>query len=295
MWFHDASVYHLFPLGALDAAEQPRGFHLLRAWAPYIADSGYTAVLLGPIWHSATHGYDTVDYRNPDPRLGTWEDLEAGVSALREAGLRIVLDTVFNHSGRGFFAFADVCNRGSSSPYWSWYRGLRMEASSPGGIAVSGWNGYAELPQFDLTNTAVRRYHLETLDLWMSRLDFDGLRLDAADVMDPAFLRELAAHCRAGRPDIWLLGEIVNGDYGSWLRDSTFDSVTNYELYKSLWSSHRDGNYYELAWTEKIRRWVGEAALEDLLNDGEGMRRIAPRQPIVLFPRWARVFRRVSG
>jgi len=129
----------------------------------------------------------------------------------------------------------------------------------------------------------------------MSRLDFDGLRLDAADVMDPAFLRELAAHCRAGRPDIWLLGEIVNGDYGSWLRDSTFDSVTNYELYKSLWSSHRDGNYYELAWTEKIRRWVGEAALEDLLNDGEGMRRIAPRQPIVLFPRWARVFRRVSG
>ncbi len=94
---------------------------------------------------------------------------------------------------------------------------------------------------------------------WIEDYDLDGLRLDAADVIDPEFLKILSAFCRERRSDFWLMGEVIHGNYAQWAPGAGLDSVTNYELYKGLWSSHNDGNYFELAWS--LNRQFGPEGL----------------------------------
>ncbi len=251
------SFYHLYPLGVTGApwtnpggAPVPRILELMD-WIEPAARIGCDAVLFGPVWESGTHGYDTNDYRVPDRRLGTADDLKRVVAAWKEHGFRVVFDGVFNHCGRGFAPFADLVARGRESAYADWFAGVDFSKTSSFGdpFVYEGWNGHLSLVKFNLDNPQVRDYLLTSVASWMDDYGIDGLRLDAADVMDKAFQKELAAFCKAKRSDFWLMGEVIHGNYTEWSPGAGLDSVTNYELFKGLWSSHNDGNYFEAAWT----------------------------------------------
>jgi glycosidase len=257
-WAPDAVFYHVYPLGLLGAparndfgaapAERLDG---LTGWLGHIRGLGCNALYLGPVFESTAHGYDTADYWHLDRRLGTDETLRRFVAAAHEAGLRVVLDGVFNHVGRDFWAFRDVQANGANSAYRDWFAGLRFDRRSPfdDAFAYEGWAGHFDLVKLNLGNSAVREHVLGAVESWIRDFDIDGLRLDAADVVDLDFQRTLAAHCRTIKPDFWLMGEVVHGDYRRWANPGTLDSVTNYEAFKGLYSSLVDRNYFEIAYT----------------------------------------------
>jgi glycosidase len=267
-WARDAVFYHIYPLGLCGAPlrndfvspPEPR-LEQLHAWIGHLRDLGVTAVYIGPLFESSAHGYDTVDLYHVDRRLGTDGTLERLVADLHGNGIRVILDAVLNHVGREFWAFHDVREHGESSPYGSWFQDLRFGGRSPYGdpFTYQGWNGHLGLVKLDLRNAAVKEHLLGAVASWMDAFDIDGLRLDAADVIDSAFLTELAAFCRARRPDFWLVGEVVHGDYRRWAGPHILDSVTNYECYKGLWSSLADANYFEIAYA--LNRQFGDGGV----------------------------------
>ena len=256
-WARSAVIYHLFPLGCLNAPRrQPPGpgvehrLSELANWLDHLQDLGIDALLLGPVLQSSTHGYDVTDYVHVDRRLGDEEDLAEFSRALHERGIRLLLDAVFHHTGRDFPAFQDVLRNGSASAFCDWYH-LDFSRSSPLGdpFHYEGWAGHYDLVKLNLSNPEVRQHLFDAVDIWIDRFDVNGLRLDAADKLDPAFRSALAAHCQAVRPGFWLMGEVVHGDYRQWAGPGKLFSTTNYEAYKGLWSSHNDKNYFEIAYT----------------------------------------------
>jgi len=256
-WADSAVFYHIYPLGLCgaprrnDFASQPvERLQALHSWLGHIKDLGANAIYLGPVFESSTHGYDTADYRSVDRRLGTRESLARFSSAAHTMGLRLVLDGVFNHVGRDFWAFKDVLANLERSRYAAWFHSLAFGKKSPYGdpFSYEGWSGHHSLVKLNLSNPEVREHLFGAIASWVADYEIDGLRLDAADVMDFGFLRELSVHCRRIRPDFWLLGEVVHGDYRRWANQETLDSVTNYECYKGLYSSHVDRNYFEIAY-----------------------------------------------
>ena len=263
-WFEDAFIYHLFPLGTCGAPwKNPGGepvprMRQLVEWIEPATRLGTNAVLFGPFWESGSHGYDTHDYFTLDRRLGTNADLTATLKAWKDAGFRLVFDGVLNHSGRGFAPFVDLLQHGRESDYIDWFTGVDFSRTSPLGdpFWYEGWSGHHSLVKFNLKNSSVREYLLGAVAWWIEAFDLDGLRLDAADVIDKDFLRELSAFCKAKKPDFWLMGEVVHGDYNLWAPQAGLDAVTNYELFKGLWSSLNDANYFEVAWT--LNRQFGE-------------------------------------
>jgi glycosidase len=222
----------------------------LYGWTDHLCSLGVNALYLGPVFESSAHGYDTVDYYHVDRRLGDNETLSQVSRALHQRGIRIILDGVFNHVGRDFWAFRDVLEHRQGSAYCDWFQGLDFSRHSPfdDPFAYEGWNGNYDLVKLNLGNPQVRRHLYQAVETWTREFEIDGLRLDAADCMDLGFLRELSATCRGIRSDFWLLGEVVHGDYRTWVNAETLDSVTNYECYKSLYSSHNDRNYHEIAY-----------------------------------------------
>ncbi len=296
-WPRDAFFYHLFPLGCVGApAQNPLGgdiVHRLRsldAWPDYLQATGVNAVLLGPVMQSSAHGYDVADYFHVDRRLGDEEDLAAFSRALHDRGIRLVLDAVFHHTGRDFPAFRDVLEHGEASRYRDWYC-LDFARRSPLGdpFHYEGWAGHYDLAKLNLRNPEVREHLLAAVASWIERFDVDGLRLDAADRLDPDFMRHLAARCQALRPGFWLMGEVVHGDYRQWAHPGGLASTTNYEAYKGLWSSHNDKNYFEIAYT--LNRQFGEDGIYsglDLYNfaDNHDVDRVASTlaEPAHLYP-----------
>jgi glycosidase len=287
-WASDATFYHLYPLGALGAPERNDGqtppaarLEALHGWLPHLQDLGVTALYLGPLFESTAHGYDTTDYMTIDRRLGTHETLEHFCRAARERGMRVVLDAVFHHVGRDFWAFKDVRAHGAASPYASWFH-LDFTRRSPAGdpFFYEGWNGHYDLVKLDTSHPGVREHLFAAARMWIERFEIDGLRLDAADVLSLEFQKDLAAHCRHLRSDFWLLGEVIHGDYRRWANPAMLDAVTNYELYKGLYSSHNDRNYFELAYS--LNRQFGASGLyQDLtlytFADNHDVDRIASR------------------
>lgn len=256
-WAKDAVMYHLFPLGCLDAPRRQSSEagvqHRLRElanWLDHLQDLGINALLLGPVLQSSSHGYDVMDYVQVDRRLGDQEDLAAFSRALHDRGMHLVLDAVFHHTGRDFPAFQDVLKNGDASAFRDWYH-LDFSRGSPLGdpFHYEGWAGHYDLVKLNLSNPKVRQHLFDAVDFWIERFDVNGLRLDAADRLDPAFRSALAAHCQAVRPGFWLMGEVVHGDYRQWAGPGQLSSTTNYEAYKGLWSSHNDKNYFEIAYT----------------------------------------------
>jgi cyclomaltodextrinase len=256
-WAYDAVFYHIYPLGLCGAPQhndftspaQPR-LEQLHGWIDHLVSLGVNALYLGPVFESTTHGYDTADYYWVDRRLGTNETLAQLSAALHRKGIRLILDAVFNHVGRDFWAFRDVREHGERSAYRDWIHGLDFSRRSSYGdpFTYDGWNSHYSLVKLNLRHWAVKEHLFQAVAAWMRDFDVDGLRLDAADCMDMDFLKELAAFCKGQRPDFWLMGEITHGDYWRWTNPEMLDSVTNYECYKGLYSSHVDKNYFEIAY-----------------------------------------------
>lgn len=303
-WAYDSIFYHIYPLGLCGAPPHndfsspavPR-LEKLSGWLDHIAGIGANALYLGPVFESTAHGYDTVDYYHVDRRLGTNETLKQFSAALHARGMRLVLDGVFNHVGRNFWAFYDVLTKGEGSAYIDWFYGLQFGPRSPYGdpFTYEGWNGHHSLVKLNLHNPAVKDHIFRAVAMWIDEFDIDGLRLDAADHIDLGFLRELAAFCRDIRPDFWLMGEVVHGDYRQWANPDTLNSVTNYECYKGLYSSHLDKNYFEIAYA--LNRQFGEGGIYahlPLYNfaDNHDVNRVASNltNPAHLYPLYALLF-----
>ena len=250
MNFYERTVYHIYPLGFCGAPRENDGIVTDRIkktaeWAPYIASLGAGGVYLGPVFESGTHGYDTTDYRKIDTRLGTNEDFAHVCRTLHENGLGIILDGVFNHVGRDFFAFRDVREKKWDSPYKDWFH-ISFDGNSAydDGFWYEGWEGHFELVKLNLGNPDVRNYLINSVRGWIADYDIDGLRLDVAYMLDGGFMRELAEICRSIKNDFFLVGEMIHGDYNRLL--GTLDSVTNYECYKGLYSAFNSMNMFEI-------------------------------------------------
>src|SRR4051794_34261353 len=249
-WVRHAIWWHVYPLGFLGAeatatsATTPR-LRGLHAWLDYLLGLGANGLALGPVFASETHGYDTRDHFRVDPRLGTEADLVALVEACHERGIRVQLDGVFNHVGRGFPAFADVLEHGPRSPSAAWFH-LAPDAPGPDGFGYRSFEGHEALVALDHGSGEVVEHVARVMTYWCDR-GVDAWRLDAAYAVPPAFWREVLPRVRDRHPDLWVVGEVLHGDYARYVDASGIDSVTQYELWKAVWSSLNDRNLFELA------------------------------------------------
>ena len=253
MWAYESVFYQIAPLGFCGASLENDGEIVPRIrkvmdWIPHIRALGADAVYFCPVFDADRHGYDTRDYSRLDGRLGTNEDFAAVCGALHEAGIRVVLDGVFNHVGRGFWAFQDVLRNREASPYRDWFfLDFHRDNGYHDGLWYEGWEGHYELVKLNLRHEAVVLHILDRVREWGERFDIDGLRLDVAYSLDRDFLRRLRAFCDGLKPDFFLVGEMLHGDYNQLVNDQMLHSVTNYECYKGLYSSFNSRNLFEIA------------------------------------------------
>ncbi len=253
-WIHNTVIYNIYPIGFCGAPKE-NDFQLnyrldkIYDFIPHFKKMGVNCILFNPVFESTRHGYDTIDYRKIDSRLGDNESFKKICNALHQNGIRVILDGVFNHVGRDFFAFKDIQEKGMGSPYTSWFQNIRFDQQSPYGdhFSYEGWAGFYDLVKLNLQNEDVLNYLFDAVRYWIDEFDIDGLRLDAANVMDVNFFKRLRGITKEKKPDFWMFGEIVGGDYNRLANAETLDSVTNYEIYKGLFSSHNDRNYFEFA------------------------------------------------
>ena len=252
MWFDKAVIYQIYPLGLCgaplenDGLTQPRILKLID-WIDHIKETGADTVLLNPVFDSDRHGYDTRDYFLVDSRLGTNEDLAKVCKAFHEAGLKVMFDGVFNHVGRGFWAFLDVKDKKWDSPYKDWFH-ISFDGNTrwDDGFWYEGWEGCDDLVKLNLCNPAVVEHQFNAIRSWVEQYDIDGLRLDVAYCLSQDFLRQLRGFVDTLKPDFALMGETLYGDYKQWMAPDMCNSVTNYECYKGLWSSFNSMNMFEI-------------------------------------------------
>ena len=262
-WYDEAVFYHIYPLGLAGAPKQNdygepvHRLNTLLPWVDHIKEIGGSALYIGPLFESVGHGYETTDYKKLDSRLGTNEDLTAFVAYCHEQGIKVIFDGVFNHTGRDFFAFKDIQANRENSQYKDWYCNVNFWGNNEynDGFSYDNWEGYNLLVKLNQKNPAVVDYICDVIRFWVSEFDVDGIRLDAADVLDFDFMKALRRTANEVKPDFWLMGEVIHGDYSRWANPEMLHSVTNYELHKGLWSGHNDHNYFEIAHT--MRRLQG--------------------------------------
>lgn len=253
MWAYSGVFYQIYPIGFCGAPVHNDGICVPRIrklidWSEYLGTLGVTSVLLNPIFESDNHGYDTRDFKSIDCRLGTNEDFADVCSALHKNGVKIVLDGVFNHVGRGFWAFKDVLEKKWDSPYKDWFH-ISFDGNScyNDGFWYEGWEGHFELVKLNLQNPEVVDYLLDCVKFWVEAFDIDGLRLDVAYSLDHNFMRRLRGYVQELKDDFALIGEVLFGDYNLIVNDEMLHSCTNYECYKGLYSSFNSMNLFEIA------------------------------------------------
>jgi len=267
----------MYPLGMTGApAQNTEGpvtnrFQELTLWIPHIRDLGCNAIYIGPLFESSSHGYDTKDFKLVDRRLGTNESFSRFTALCHEAGIKVVVDGVFNHTGREFFAFRDILQHGQASPYCSWYRGINFGCGSPMGdpFSYEAWQGHYQLPCLNLQNPDVKDYLFDVIRFWISEFDIDGIRLDCANVLDFGFMEQMRQQTGQMKDDFWLMGEVIHGDYSRWAGPGMLHSVTNYELHKSLYSGLNDYNFFEIAHNVKRLEAIGPKLYTFLDNHDE--------------------------
>ncbi len=258
-WYDEAVFYHIYPLGLCGAPKQNsyeapvHRLNTLLPWISHIKEIGCNAIYIGPLFESVGHGYETTDYKKLDSRLGTNEDLTNFVSECHKQGIRVILDGVFNHTGRDFFAFRDIKEKRENSQYKNWYCNVNFWGNNSynDGFSYENWGGYDLLAKLNQHNDAVKDYICDVIRFWVSEFQIDGIRLDAADVMDFNYMQALRNVANEVKPDFWLMGEVIHGNYSRWANEGTLHSVTNYMLHKALYSAHNDHNYFEVAHTIK--------------------------------------------
>ena len=259
MWFDEAVVYQIYPLGLCGVLNEERssddsvvGHSILEVkdWISHIKKLGATCILFNPLMESDYHGYDTRDYYTVDRRLGTNDDLKEVCDAIHEAGLKILFDGVFNHVGRGFWAFKDVQEKKWDSPYCGWFH-LSFDGNTEynDGFWYEGWEGHNELVKLNLDNPDVRQHQFDAIKQWTDLYGIDGLRLDVAYCLSDFYLKELRRFTSTLKEDFVLMGETLHGDYNMYMNDEKCHSVTNYECYKGLYSSFNCANMHEISYS----------------------------------------------
>ncbi len=256
MWAYESVFYQIYPLGFCNAPFENDGvltnrIEKVKDWIGHIKKLGCNAIYFSPVFDSDTHGYNTRDYTRIDPRLGTNEDFADVCKALHEEGIRVVLDGVFNHVGRGFWAFQDVLKNREASPYKDWFARIDFGGNSPynDGLWYEGWEGNYDLVKLNQWNSEVREHIFSAVKGWVEEFDIDGLRLDVAYCLDPDFIRDLRSYCNGLKEDFFLLGEMLHGDYNRLMGDDMLNSATNYECYKGLYSSFNSMNMFEVMYS----------------------------------------------
>lgn len=259
-WFESSFMYQVYPLGLCDAPYENDGVlaHRLRrlldnGWVDHMSKLGSDCLLLNPVFESISHGYDTTDYKKVDCRLGDNQDLVDLVDACHSRGIKVLLDGVFNHVGRDFWAFKDVQEKRWDSPYAGWFEiDWNGNTEWDDGFSYSTWQGVPYLVKLNHSNFELNDYLADVIRGWEHDFNIDGLRLDVAYCLDRGFLgylRTVANELSDKRGDKFLLlGETMFGDYNQWMGDSLCDTVTNYECYKGLWSSMNSANMHEVAY-----------------------------------------------
>ncbi len=252
MWAYESVFYQIYPLGFCgapfenDGVVEPRILKVLD-WIPHMKKLGINAVYFSPVFESDTHGYNTRDYRKIDSRLGTNEDFKEVCRQLHENGIRIVLDGVFNHVGRGFAQFQDVLRNREHSPYLNWFHiNLGGNSNYNDGLWYEGWEGNYDLVKLNLRNEEVIGHILDSVASWIEEFDIDGLRLDVAYCLDHDFVRRLRSFADGKKEEFFLLGEMLHEDYNQMINDGMLHSATNYECYKGLHSSFNSMNMFEI-------------------------------------------------
>ncbi len=252
MWTDSSVFYQIYPLGFCGAPFSNDGISTPRIgkiydWIPHIKKIGANAIYFSPVFESDTHGYNTRDYRKIDVRLGSNEDFAALCRTLKENDIRIVLDGVFNHVGRGFFAFTDVLKNREASQYKDWFFiDFNGNSCYNDGLWYEGWEGNYDLVKLNLRNEAVISHIFDAVRYWVEAFDIDGIRLDVCYLLDRDFLKRLRAFCNSLKPDFALIGELLHGDYNQFVNDEMVHSCTNYECYKGLYSSFNSMNMFEI-------------------------------------------------
>ena len=249
-WIEHALWWHVYPLGAVgadttgDAAPGPddapeHRLPQLEAWLDHVTDLGLNGLALGPVFASTTHGYDTVDHFAVDPRLGDADDLRHLVAAAHDRGVRVLLDGVFNHVGREHpFVRAALADPGSPE--------ARLLARDADGGVVP-FEGHALLVTLDHSSPDVEDLVVEVMTHWLDQ-GVDGWRLDAAYAVPTSFWARVLPRVRERHPEAYVVAEVLHGDHAAFVAESGVDSVTQYELWKAVWSSLDQRNLYELDW-----------------------------------------------
>ncbi len=252
MWAYESVFYQIYPLGFCgapfenDGKEEPRIRKVLD-WIPHIKELGANAVYFSPVFESDTHGYNTRDYKKIDCRLGSNDDFKEVCVKLHENGIRVVLDGVFNHVGRGFAQFQDVVRNREHSPYLNWFHiNLGGNSNYNDGLWYEGWEGNYDLVKLNLKNEEVIQHIFDSIRVWIDEFAIDGLRLDVAYCLDHDFVRRLRAFTDGLKEDFFLVGEMLHGDYNQMMNDGMLHSATNYECYKGLYSSFNSMNMFEI-------------------------------------------------
>ena len=285
-WYDESVFYHIYPLGLTgaqaqnDYGEVVHRLPKLLPWIDHIKEIGCNAIYIGPLFESVGHGYETTDYRTLDRRLGDNDDLKEFVRTCHEKGVRVIFDGVFNHTGRDFFAFKDLQKNRENSQYKDWYCNVNFGGNNEynDGFSYDNWGGYNLLVKLNQWNPQVKDYIYDVIRFWVSEFDIDGIRLDAADVLDFDFMKGMRQVANEVKPDFWLMGEIIHGDYKMWANPDMMHSVTNYECWKGIYSSHNDKNYFEIA--HSLRRQFAKGGIYENLRlynflDNHDVNRIA--------------------
>ncbi|GFI46290.1 cyclomaltodextrinase [Lachnospiraceae bacterium] len=252
MWAYESVFYQIYPLGFCGAPFENDGvltdrIRKVEEWIPHMKELNVNAVYFSPVFESDTHGYNTRDYKKIDTRLGTNDDFREVCKKLHENGIKVVLDGVFNHVGRGFYQFQDVIRNRERSPYLNWFRiSLDGNSNYNDGLWYEGWEGHYDLVKLNLQNGEVVDHLLDAVKYWVDEFDIDGLRLDVAYCLDENFLRRLRSFTQELKPEFYLLGEMLHGDYNRLVNDAMLHSATNYECYKGLFSSFNSMNMFEI-------------------------------------------------
>ena len=269
MWAEESIFYQIYPMGFCgvpfenDGVERHEILKVLD-WIPHIKETGCNAIYFSPIFESDSHGYNTRDYRRLDVRLGSNEDFKRVCEKLHEAGIRVMLDGVFNHVGRGSWAFQDVKKNREGSRYCSWFHiNFGGDSNYQDGFWYEGWEGHYDLVKLNLDNEEVVQYLLESVAFWMDEFGIDGLRLDVAYMVNRNFLRRLRRFCDGKKQDFYLIGEMIHGNYNDIVNNEMLHSATNYECYKGLYSSFNSMNMFEI--NHSLMRQFGK--------DGQGLYR----------------------
>ena len=246
----DRIWWHVYPLGFTGAPRERDGgpheprLRRLLPWLDHARDLGTTGLLLGPVFDSATHGYDTLDHLRIDPRLGTSDDLDTLIAAAHERDLHVALDGVLNHVSHRHPLVESARAAGFTGPEAAW---LRIEHGADG-PHPRVFEGHDSLVELDHRNPDVAASLAQVMNHWLDR-GVDAWRLDAAYAVAPEHWATVLAPVRARHPQVWIFGEVIHGDYAEFVTRSGMDAVTQYELWKAAWSSIVDRNFFELDWS----------------------------------------------